>query len=157
MIIRIIGLALALITATSCSTPRTFRFDPESTPREVREGRAAIANWNAHLAPEEQLSESPSGAWRVTFGFASERHDGITCFDADTEIDGEHCWEGRWIRLNVDVDDDRLRAEFEHEIGHVLGLEHVDDETAVMFHSTGGPDLSPSDIVECQIKDRCPN
>lgn len=61
-------------------------------------------------------------------------------------------WHGDEVHYRLFVADgltanQRLRA-IEHELGHWMGLGHVDDKAAVMHQVPGGPDLTASDIAE---------
>ena len=55
---------------------------------------------------------------------------------------------GSEVRLDSNVTDPELtKLTLEHELGHVLGLGHVDDPKQLMHHTAGAKELGRGDIA----------
>jgi len=154
--VRLLVAALCLLVTSCASTPLTFRFDEDTTQAERTSALRGMANWNAEALPDSQLTHDPLGAYRITFTddieYKGQQMDGRVCSAA-----GPDCKFGRWVRIRRGLPEPRLTLVATHELGHAMGIGHVDDPQSVMFRgliqAPGG--FTDVDRRACQGAGRC--
>ena len=127
------------------------------SPRLVQPARDAVLAWDeARLPVRLAVTGDSAGAdVRVTWEQALEPpRIGV----ARTETDPEGWIVGATLRLAVHgpdgapLDETTVRAAALHEVGHLLGLDHTGDTTAIMAsHATSLDRLSPADIATAAL------
>lgn len=156
-------IALTLLLA-GCSPALTFRVDPAATPEQRGAVASSIADWNVHTNAKHKLRLDASGDYLVYFPPRIQVSDGP---DADNEPDlaggrecthrGKDCPIAPSIAALREYTGARLLQVLRHELGHALGIKHIDEDGALM----GGPgrakaeDITDRDITECRRVGAC--
>jgi hypothetical protein len=147
-------LILAL-TLTGCAPALAFRVEG-ATPEEQRVAEQKAAEWNAHTTAKKRITFSPSGKWLLSFvdriPTASGDVHGRRC-----TVVGEDCERGRWVRVVHGLAAERLLRVLGHELGHAVGLEHIDEDGPLMSGPgrNGGTQITERDITECRRVGAC--
>lgn len=161
-----LGLGLCLTTfLAGCAPALTYRIEGPATDEQRAALVDGVASWNAHTDAKHKLHISAKGDYVVSFPeriIADGRDwDGRECTRhtfADTLFGNANCPTAPSVRVIRALTGVRLLQVMRHELGHSLGIRHIDEDGPLM----GGPgrvkatDITERDITECRRVHACP-
>jgi hypothetical protein len=142
----ICAVALALFAISCAHEPPAFCVDASFTTEQRADIADGAAQWNA-VATERITLDGED--WRIVLGDTPVGETGFT--------DREH----RTVVVRRDLSAKIFRRVVVHELGHVLGLEHLGEhEKGVMTWNVGDDNratdtLTRADVAECRRVGAC--
>lgn len=140
--------ATALVASSSCASDGEIRLSIRgATPEQRAEITEAPAVWNAVARERFRFDDADPEVLIVVRDLSAER--------ASTP-DLAGYWDGRTVHVEQAFEGDTLQMIVSHELGHVLGIGHIDDNVPGLMNPHAGQlELSPADIAECRRVEAC--
>ncbi|HVT05869.1 MAG TPA: matrixin family metalloprotease [Polyangia bacterium] len=130
----------ATITFDACA-PLAVVLDPSATPAQ-REGlQRAVELWNQSAATQLTAAPAPPGVPAVPVHFQSAAAPDHGLYDA----------QGAQIFLNDDLTGATLAVVMAHEIGHAMGLVHIDPASRPSVMNPGNLSTTPTAADAAQL------
>lgn len=160
---RHIILALAVLL-TGCAPELTFRVVGPATDEQRAALADGVGRWNAVTDAKHKLRIDPRGDYQVSFPdrIVANGHDwdGRECTMhtfRDRILGNQDCPVAPSVRVVRALVGARLLQVMRHELGHALGIKHIDEDGPLM----GGPgrakadDITERDVTECRRVGAC--
>ena len=130
----------------------------QTLKREQERLDAAARTLNRKAAELNSLSRDINGTAAILNDLVKKLNIKVATFNTIGASTGEEFNEGEYIRdkegtrINIYQYEDKMKLHrlLQHELGHALGLDHVEDDEAIMYrlNSSSNAELTDSDVAE---------